>query len=42
MMKDIATLASLMRGRDPKNVALQMIKNNGINDPNINSLIEFA
>lgn len=42
MMKDIATLASLMRGRDPKNVALQMIKNNGINDPNINALIEFA
>lgn len=42
MMKDLTTLASLMRGRDPRSVALQMIKNNGITDPNINSLVNYA
>ena len=42
MMKDLATLASLMRGRDPRSVALQMIKNNGITDSNINSLVNYA
>lgn len=42
MMKDLATLASLMRGRDPQSVALQMIKNNSITDPNVESLIRFA
>lgn len=41
-MKNLSTLASLMRGRDPQSVAMQMIRNNGITDPNINSLIQFA
>lgn len=42
MMKELTTLASLMRGRNPQAVAMQMIKNNGINDPNIESLVKFA
>lgn len=41
-MKDLSTLASLMRGRNPQSVAMQMIKNNGITDPNIESLVKFA
>lgn len=41
-MKDLSTLASLMRGRDPQSVAMQMIKNNGITDPKISSLVQFA
>lgn len=41
-MNNLATIAQLMRGRNPQEVALQMVKNNQINDPNISNLIKYA
>lgn len=42
MMNNLASIVQLMRGRDPQQVALQMIKNNNIQDPNILQLVKFA
>ena len=42
MTPDLNQLASLMRGRNPQEVAMQMIKNNNINDPFITQLINSA
>lgn len=42
MTPDLNQLASLMRGRNPQEVAMQMIKNNNINDPFITQLINCA
>ncbi len=35
-------IAQLIRGRNPKDFVMQMVKNKQINDPNINQLIQFA
>lgn len=32
----------LLRGRNPEEMVMSMIKNNGINDPTINELIGYA
>ena len=42
MMNNLGLIVQLMRGRDPEQVAKQMIKNNNIQDPNIQQLIKFA
>ena len=42
MTPDLHQLASLMRGRNPQEVAMQMIKNNNINDPFITQLVNYA
>lgn len=42
MMNNLTSIVQLMRGRDPQQVALQMIKNNNIQDPNILQLVKFA
>ena len=42
MTPDLNQLASLMRGRNPQEVAMQMIKNNNINDPFITQLVNYA
>lgn len=42
MTPDLMQIASLMRGRNPQEIAMQLIKNNNINDPTINKMIEYA
>lgn len=42
MMNNLGLIVQLMRGRDPEQVARQMIKNNNIQDPNILQLVKFA
>lgn len=42
MMNNLAQIAQLIRGRDPQQIVMDMIKNQKINDPNINQLITFA
>ena len=42
MMNNLGLIVQLMRGRDPEQVARQMIKNNNIQDPNILQLFKFA
>lgn len=42
MMNNLASIVQLMRGRDPQEVAMQMIKNNNIQDPTIQSLVKYA
>lgn len=42
MMNNLELIVQLMRGRDPEQVARQMIKNNNIQDPNILQLVKFA
>lgn len=42
MMNNLGAIVQLMRGRDPKEVAMQMIKNNNIQDPNLEQLVKFA
>ena len=41
-MNQLQQIAMLMRGRNPEQVALQIIQNQKINDPNINYLVQFA
>ena len=41
-MNQLQQIAMLMRGRNPEQVALQIIQNQKINDPNINQLVQFA
>ena len=33
---------SLLRGRNPQEIVMSMVQNNGINDPMINELIGYA
>lgn len=35
-------LMALIKGRDPKELVMSMIQNNGINDPMISELISYA
>lgn len=42
MNNDLSLIVQLMRGRDPEQVAKQMIKNNNIQDPEILQLVKFA
>lgn len=42
MNPSLQMIAQLMRGRNPQEVAMQLIQNQKINDPNINQLIKFA
>lgn len=42
MNQKLAIIAQLMRGRDPKTVVLQQIKNNNITDPTITQLVKYA
>lgn len=42
MNNNLKMVAQLMRGRDPKEVVLQQVKNNNITDPNITALIKYA
>ena len=42
MMNNLAQIAQLIRGRDPQQIVMDMVKNQKINDPNINQLITFA
>lgn len=42
MNQKLAMIAQLMRGRDPKEVVLQQVKNNNITDPTITQLIQYA
>lgn len=42
MNSNLEMIAQLMKGRDPQEAAMQLIKSRNINDPNINQLIEYA
>lgn len=42
MMQNLTQIAQLMKGRDPQAVALSMIQNSKITDPNINQLVSLA
>lgn len=42
MMNNLTSIVQLMRGRDPQEVAMQIIKNNNIQDPTIQSLVKYA
>lgn len=42
MMKEISIIAQLMKGRNPEEAALAMIKNSKIDDPDIANLVQFA
>ena len=42
MNPNLQMIAQLMRGTNPQEVAMQLIQNQKINDPNINQLIKFA
>lgn len=42
MMKDLAQIAQLMKGRNPQEVAMSMIKNSNIIDPTVAQLVQFA
>lgn len=42
MMNNLAQIAQLVKGKDPKAIVLDMMKNQKINNPNINQLIQFA
>lgn len=41
-MNQLQLIAMLMRGRDPQQAVMQMIKSQNINDPTINQLVNFA
>lgn len=41
-MNQLQQIAMLMRGRNPEQVALQIIQNQKITDPNITQLVQFA
>lgn len=42
MMNNLAQIAQLLRGRDPQSVVMNMLKDQKINNPDINRLIQFA
>lgn len=41
-MNNLAIIAQLMRGRDPKEVVMSAVKNGNINNPNVTALIQYA
>ena len=41
-MNNLQIIAQLMKGRNPQEVAIQLIQNQKIDDPNINLLIKYA
>lgn len=41
-MNNLAIIAQLMRGRDPKEVVMSAVKNGKINNPNVTALIQYA
>lgn len=41
-MNDLMQIAQMMKGRNPEEVVMQMIKSNNITDPNISQLVKFA
>lgn len=41
-MNDLMQIAQLMKGRNPEEVVMQMIKSNNITDPNISQLVKFT
>ena len=41
-MNNLQIRAQLMKGRNPQEVAIQLIQNQKIDDPNINLLIKYA
>lgn len=41
-MNNLQMIAQLMKGRDPEEAAMSLIKSQKIDDPNINLLIKFA
>lgn len=41
-MDNLQIIAQLMKGRNPQEVAIQLIQNQKIDDPNINLLIKYA
>ena len=41
-MMNPMNLVSLLKGRNPQELVMSMIKNNNINDPTINELIGYA
>lgn len=41
-MNNLAQIAQIMRGRNPQEIVLNMIKTQQINDPTIKQLINFA
>ena len=41
-MNNLAIIAQLMRGRDPKEVVMSAVRNGNINNPNVTALIQYA
>lgn len=41
-MKELAPMIQLMKGKDPKQLVMQMAQNQKINDPVITQLINYA
>lgn len=41
-MNNLQMIAQLMKGRNPEEAAMSLIKSQKIDDPNINLLIKFA
>lgn len=41
-MNNLAQIAQIMRGRNPQEIVMNMIKSQQINDPTIKQLINFA
>lgn len=41
-MNNLAQIAQIMRGRNPQEIVMNMIKSQQINDPTITSLVNFA
>lgn len=42
MMQNLAQIAQIVRGRDPQQMVLNMIKNNKNLDPRVNQMVQFA
>lgn len=42
MMQNLAQIAQIVKGRDPQQMVLNMIKNNKNIDPRVNQMIQFA
>lgn len=42
MMENLAQIAQIVKGRDPQQMVLNMIKSNKNIDPRINQMIQFA
>ena len=42
MIQNLAQLVQILRGRNPQEMVMSMVKSQKINDPNITQLIKFA